>query len=103
VTHDALHVSSPAKRFGGRSRAAAVLRDIGAARVIVPRAVFDEVARAGRTDLAARSLAHADWIEQGAPVSIPTSISEWDLGPGESAVIATALQISGSPYGKRQS
>lgn len=68
-----------------------LLREIGSSRVIVPRAVFDEVARAGRTDLAAQSVADADWIEKADPVSIPTSISEWDLGPGESAVIAAAF------------
>jgi predicted nucleic acid-binding protein len=34
------------------------------------------------------------WLERGAVVPIPDEIIEWDLGPGESAVIATCLQLS---------
>ncbi len=48
------------------------------------------------TDLAARSVAEAGWIERAAPSPIPAEVTEWDLGPGESAVIATALATPGA-------
>ncbi|HXH90107.1 MAG TPA: DUF3368 domain-containing protein, partial [Thermoanaerobaculia bacterium] len=47
-------------------------------------------------DQAARSLAEASWIESAPAVSIPAEITAWDLGPGESAVIATCLHLDGA-------
>ncbi|MEO8382791.1 MAG: DUF3368 domain-containing protein [Acidobacteriota bacterium] len=93
---EALVVNTSPLVFLGNVGRLSLLREIGTARVIVPSAVFDEVAMAGHVDLAARSLDEADWIEKAAAVAIPASISEWDLGPGESAVIATSLLIPDS-------
>jgi predicted nucleic acid-binding protein len=68
----------------------------GASRVLVPQAVFDEVTATQHSDRAAVALAESDWIERVAPIDLPPTITEWDLGSGESAVIAVALLISGS-------
>ena len=67
------------------------LRILGASRFVVPPAVFDEVAH--YADRAARALVEARWLERGAAVEVPPSVIEWDLGPGESAVIATCLVL----------
>lgn len=71
-----------------------LLRASGATRFVVPSAVLDEVTR--HADQAARSIAEAGWIERAPAVSIPAEISAWDLGPGESAVIATCLHLEGA-------
>jgi hypothetical protein len=61
---------------------------------VVPSSVLEEVTR--HADRAARSVAEAGWIERAPSVSIPDEITEWDLGPGESAVVATCLQLGGA-------
>ena len=71
-----------------------LLRAIGAPRVVVPDAVYDEVTDARHADAVARALSAAPWVERFAPIAVPTSVIEWDLGPGESAVIAAGLQIA---------
>jgi len=70
------------------------LRDVS--RFVVPSVVLDEVTRSSHADRAARSIAEAGWIERGAQVLIPPEVIEWDLGPGESAVIATCLHFRGA-------
>lgn len=59
-------------------------------------AVFREVVGVKQSDTAANALSGASWIERAAPCAVPTSVVEWDLGPGESAVIATALATPGA-------
>src|SRR5438309_592135 len=82
--------------FLGNAGQLDLLRLRGASRFVVPSAVLDEVTRSSQLDRAARSIADAGWIERGAPVSIPPEVIEWDLVPGESAVIATCLQLRGA-------
>jgi predicted nucleic acid-binding protein len=41
-------------------------------------------------------VANARWIEREQSKTIPNTVVEWDLGPGESAVIALALTALGS-------
>lgn len=62
----------------------------------MPRAVFDEVASAGHADTAVRALSEAAWLEKRGTPQVPAAIIEWDLGAGESSVIATALQLPGA-------
>lgn len=62
----------------------------------VPQQVYDEVAGSMHTDSAAHRLADAGWIERASTGAIPTSIVEWDIGAGESAVIALAMGIPGA-------
>ena len=62
-------------------------------RVFVPRAVVNEVS-AYPEDEAGRLVQSFSWLKQ-VDVAIPDSIKAWDLGAGESEVIAYALQCGG--------
>jgi predicted nucleic acid-binding protein len=93
---DALVVNASPLIFLGNAGRLDLLRATGASRIIVPQAVFDEVTAAKHDDRAAREVAGSDWIERVAPIDLPPAITEWDLGAGESAVIAIALAITGS-------
>jgi len=79
--------------FLGNAQRIDLLRATGAERIIVPDVVFAEVTQAAHTDTAARVVAAATWIERAAVPVVPPSVIEWDLGPGESAVIALTLQL----------
>jgi predicted nucleic acid-binding protein len=72
---------------GGRME---FLRMIGE-EVVVPRSVADEIRRHGESDVTARALAEQAWIRVVPDLPIPASIQSWDLGRGESAVLAWAL------------
>ena len=63
-----------------------------AAQVMVPRAVVDEIA-AGANDTTAQSV--LDWASRKVKPNIPVpgSILGWDLGAGESQVLAYCLAI----------
>jgi predicted nucleic acid-binding protein len=80
--------------FLGNAGQLELLQASRATRFIVPSSVLDEVTR--HTDQAARSVAEAEWIERIPAVSISAEITAWDLGPGESAVIATCLHLDGA-------
>jgi len=62
-----------------------------APRIIVPRAVFEEV-RAGQEKDPTAALALA-WAEERClpDATVPVSVEHWDVGPGESQVIAHGL------------
>ncbi len=92
---DVLVVNASPLIFLGNANRLDLLQSAGA-RVVVPHAVFDEVTGSKHADPAARALANANWIEREASVSIPSTVVEWDLGPGESAVIALALGVAGA-------
>jgi len=93
---EALIVNASPLIFLGNAGRLDILRATEAPRIIVPQAVVDEVMAAEHDDRAVRALAESHWIERAAPIDIPPSIIEWDLGPGESAVIALALTTSGA-------
>lgn len=63
-----------------------------AAKAVVPDAVFREI-QVG-IDKHAASYGTVDWAapRRAADVTIPLSIERWDLGPGESQVIAHCLK-----------
>lgn len=87
--------ASPLIFLGNASRLE-LLRAIGASRIVVPEPVFDEVIAGGHTDRAARALVQASWIERGPAPTIPESVVAWEIGTGESSVIAAALRVPGS-------
>src|SRR3954464_3346474 len=93
---DTLVVNASPLIFLGNAGHLDLLRATGASRIIVPQAVFDEVTTTHHSDRAAAALAESDWIEHFARIEVPPTITEWDLGSGESAGIAAALQITGS-------
>jgi predicted nucleic acid-binding protein len=93
---DALVVNASPLIFLGNAGRIDLLRATGASSVIVPRAVYDEVTATRHDDRAARSVVDSNWILHAPSAEIPSTIVEWDLGPGESAVIAVALTIAGA-------
>lgn len=67
-----------------------LLRD-AAEEVVVPDLVAREINARGSEDPTARALMESPWLLRAGAIAIPTSVAAWDLGPGESAVIAWAL------------
>lgn len=82
--------------FLGNAGRLELLHTLGAERIIVPGPVFDEVIAGGHTDKAAHALSSATWIEKRAAPPIPESVVAWEIGKGESSVIATALHTPGA-------
>jgi predicted nucleic acid-binding protein len=70
-----------------------LLRSEGDTHVVVPQAVHDEITAGGREDAAAKALRVVPWLRKVGAVVVPEGILAWDLGAGESAVIATALAL----------
>src|SRR3954451_13291261 len=93
---DTLVVNASPLIFLGNAGRLDLLRATGASRIIVPQAVFDEVTATQHSDRAAAALKESNWIERIAPIDLSPTITEWDLGLGESAVIAVALAITGA-------
>ncbi len=62
--------------------------------VIVPACVVEEVS--AHSDEASRALASQAWLKIVPPQPISDAVAAWDLGPGESAVLAWALSHPGS-------
>lgn len=60
----------------------------------MPEAVAEEVS--GHSDEAARALESHVWLERVPAVQVPPSIASWDLGAGESAVLAWAVTHPGT-------
>jgi|GEM_PF-1998325 len=65
---------------------------LGASQILVTDVVLDEVTKAGHADKASSVVAKTDWLVRTSSPPLPASVIEWDLGPGESSVIATTLQ-----------
>lgn len=62
-----------------------------AATVVVPTSVAREILARGSRDAAADMIANTSWLKQMDDPAIPPSVLAWDLGSGESAVLAWAL------------
>jgi predicted nucleic acid-binding protein len=60
--------------------------------VIVPESVRSEIYRRGPRDMTVQAMDRVQWVRPEADPHIPISIQSWDLGPGESAVLAYALE-----------
>ena len=82
--------------FLGNAGLLDLLRSCGASRFVVPPSVLDEVTMSQHADRAARFVGETQWLERAPAVAIPEEIIEWDLGPGESAGIATSLHLKGA-------
>jgi predicted nucleic acid-binding protein len=64
--------------------------------VLVPAAVMGELNRRGPSDPTVRAVQQANWLTVVQSPPPPDVILSWDLGPGESAVLAWALAHPGS-------
>lgn len=67
-----------------------------AARVVVPEAVADEVAAGGADDPAFAAMRSAAWIDTASDVVVSPDLIRWDLGRGETQVLALAKATSGA-------
>jgi predicted nucleic acid-binding protein len=57
-------------------------------KIIVPTVVKDEIFAYGKEDITAQILAEKDWLIVKETPPVPTIIQNWDLGKGESEVLA---------------
>jgi predicted nucleic acid-binding protein len=64
--------------------------------VLVPTAVAEEIQRRGSDDPTVQAMKTSGWLTLVQSPSIPPSIASWDLGPGESAVLAWAAANPGT-------
>lgn len=64
------------------------LLQLVALEIVVPAPVADEIRRRGPSDPAAQAIASIDWLRVVDALEVPPMIQAWDLGPGESAVLA---------------
>ncbi|MGH8479380.1 MAG: DUF3368 domain-containing protein [Gammaproteobacteria bacterium] len=69
---------------------------LAAKEVLVPASVAREISRRGPTDVTARALLETPWLRVIPNPAIPSVIEHWDLGPGESAVLAYAREHPGA-------
>ncbi|MFZ5828509.1 MAG: DUF3368 domain-containing protein [Planctomycetota bacterium] len=79
----------------GRGGLLGLLR-VACDRVVVPRAVVDELQLRGNSDPAVAAMSGVEWLEVVDNPPIPASILAWDLGAGESAVLAYAFARPGT-------
>jgi predicted nucleic acid-binding protein len=71
------------------------LLQVEADEVIVPDLVINEIRAYGATDVTVRAIENATWIQRVSAPRVPADIASWDLGDGESSVLALALGESG--------
>ena len=64
--------------------------------VVVPASVAMEIQRREPTDPTARAMMNTLWLVIGETPSIPALIQAWDLGEGESSVLAWAYVYPGT-------
>jgi predicted nucleic acid-binding protein len=64
--------------------------------VMVPASVTDEIQRRGPSDITAQAIQNTAWIVRIEDPPIPRQIQAWDLGEGESAVLAWAYTHAGT-------
>lgn len=68
------------------------LLQLAAPEVAIPHPVAKEIQARGSADPAARAIAETPWLQEVDSPQVPAEVLAWDLGPGESAVIAWALR-----------
>jgi predicted nucleic acid-binding protein len=60
--------------------------------VVVAQSAFDEVTKSQHSDSAKIAVQNANWLTCKRCPAIPAAVIAWDLGPGESEVLALGLQ-----------
>ena len=66
------------------------LLQVAGGTVHIPLAVASEVRRRGQADPTVQAMEGTEWLRVVDDVPVPSLIQSWDLGPGESAVLALA-------------
>lgn len=67
------------------------LLQLAAEDMVVPEPVAAEILRRGDSDATVKGLRERTWLRIVASPPVPASIERWDLGAGESAVLAWCL------------
>ena len=93
---DTLVVNASPLIFLGNAGEWGLLRNTGAARIVVPETVYQEIVASPHRDRASATLPGANFLERVGPSPIPSRILAWDLDPGETEVIALALSTPGA-------
>jgi predicted nucleic acid-binding protein len=81
--------------FLSRANVIELLR-LSAGDVVVPAPVYEELSRRGASDDTTIAIEKTPWIRVVPAPERPASILSWDLGDGESSVLAWALANPGS-------
>ena len=63
--------------------------------VLVPECVAQEILKRGSHDVTAKTVASTAWLKTIEVPEVPALIQSWDLGPGESSVLAYAYSNPG--------
>ena len=61
----------------------------------MPQAVADEIRAGSTADAAVKALDSMGWLVTVPPEAVPSDLVAWNLGPGESAVVAYGLARPG--------
>ena len=69
---------------------------VGAREIVVPEPVIAELRAHGENDPTVTAVLAVEWLTVRPVATVPPAIAAWDLGPGESAVMAIALNTPGS-------
>ncbi len=81
--------------FLSRSRHLDLLQAF-AREIWVPESVATEILRHGQQDITAKAIEQTKWLITQPVTRIPTTITEWRLGAGESSVLALANEHPGT-------
>lgn len=66
------------------------LLQVAGERLVVPEPVAREIERHGTEDVTARAIRTTPWLERVEAPKTPSVVEAWDLGEGESSVLAWA-------------
>jgi predicted nucleic acid-binding protein len=89
-------VTNASPLISPRTRRLRGLASVTGDRVLVPEPVAREIRARGPQDITARALESTQWLQIVDPPEVPAFIQAWDLGPGESAVLAWAYAHVGA-------
>lgn len=81
--------------FLSRSRHLDLLQAF-AKEVWVPEPVAMEILHRGQHDITAKAIKQTEWLITKSVVQIPTAVTEWRLGAGESSVLSLATENPGT-------
>lgn len=64
--------------------------------VVVPRPVLAEIEMKGPNDITVKAMSRTPWLVVVPPSPVPPELAVWELGAGESSVLAWAQEHTGS-------